>query len=253
MIPRLFVRQGVDDGQWQTTMHEIALWFDQPTGSQWLAQEQQLLARVLGKRCFGRYLLHYGPQSGTPISLPDLEHCIRLGPALPGVAIHCTEQAWPIAEQSVDAVVLQHALDSSASPKALLQEAARAVRAGGHLLIIGINPLSLWGMQCLFSRGALRHLGSLRPAKVSRWLKHLGFMLELHCYGGYCASSPRALGSGRYRMPVGGFYLLVARKLMMGVRPWRKERRERLNGRLIPLTFRIGRRASLRPMTKKIL
>jgi len=38
----------------------------------------------------------------------------------------------------------------------------------------------------------------------------------------------------RLQMPTGGFYLLVARKLMVGLRPLRQSRRERM-GQLLPM------------------
>ena len=42
--------------------------------------------------------------------------------------------------------------------------------------------------------------------------------------------------------PTGGFYLLVARKLMIGLRPLRQERRERM-GKLLPMPVaKISRR-----------
>ena len=43
--------------------------------------------------------------------------------------------------------------------------------------------------------------------------------------------------------PTGGFYLLVARKLMIGLRPLRQERRERMGKLLLPMPVaKISRR-----------
>src|SRR5690606_40394232 len=66
-----------------------------------------------------------------------------------------------------------HGLDFSLSPHALLREAARSVRPGGHLLIVGVNPWSAWGATRLVSRKAFRHARCIRPTRVSDWLNLL--------------------------------------------------------------------------------
>ena len=76
------------------------------------------------------------------------------------------------------------------------------------------------------------------------WLNLLGFALEKRRFGCYCP--PRASPAwqarlarlerwgGRWQYPGAGFYILVARKLMIGLRPLRQPRREAM-GKLLPL------------------
>lgn len=241
------------DEHWQWLTQAVAQWFDEPEGQAWLALEQRVLMRELGRASStGHYLLHYGPQRGKPVVLPGMAFNLRLGPNLPGVDIRCTEHEWPIAEYSIDTLVLQHALEFSQFPRQLLHEATRCIRPGGHLLIFGINPWSLWGIHHrLKPQQPLWHGRRFRAGRVCRWLREMGFAVEKRCYSGYSTRPlPEAEGNAevswleRHQWPVGGFYLLVARKLMVEIHPWRKERRERLIGRqLVPLAFRTRRTA----------
>ncbi len=125
-----------------------------------------------------------------------------------------------------------------------MREAASSVRPGGHLLIIGINPWSTWGVRHVFARDALRKARCISSSRVADWLNLLGFALEKRRFG--CYRPPLAsagwqsrliglesLGEGR-QSPGGGFYLLVARKLVVGLRPVRPVRRDPI-GKLIPL------------------
>lgn len=231
------------DERWLTLMNEASAWFDGPTGRQLLEQEQRAIGHELS-RCFGSYLVHYGPFANTSIEPQKIKRSVRLGPPLAGVEIVCEEQSWPIGEHAADVVVVQHGLDFSLSPHALLREAARSVRPGGHLLIVGVNPWSAWGATRLVSRKAFRHARCIRPTRVSDWLNLLGFALEKRRFGCYCpplsSSQWQARLSGlelagqRLQLPAGGFYLLVARKLMAGLRPLRQSRRERM-GQLLPM------------------
>lgn len=229
--------------QWPGLVAEASAWFESPQGRQLLEQEQRVIHDELS-RCFGSYLVHYGPFAHASIEPQKIKRSVRLGAALPGVEIVCDEQAWPLTEHAADVVVVQHGLDFSLSPHAVLREAARSVRPGGHLLIVGINPWSVWGARRLMSRQALRHARSIRPTRLGDWLNLLGFALEKRRFGCYCpplsSSGWQARLAGletlgqRLQAPTGGFYLLVARKLMVGLRPLRQDRRERM-GKLLPL------------------
>lgn len=231
------------DERWLGLMHEASGWFDSPTGRQLLDQEQRVIGQELS-RCFGSYLVHYGPFANTSIEPQKIKRSVRLGPPFEGVEIVCEEQNWPIGEHAADVVVVQHGLDFSLSPHALLREAARSVRPGGHLLIIGVNPWSAWGATRLLSRKAFRHARCIRPTRVGDWLNLLGFALEKRRFGCYCPPlssgqwqarlSGLEIAGQQLQLPTGGFYVLVARKLMVGLRPLRQSRRERM-GQLLPL------------------
>lgn len=227
-------------------------WFAGPLGRFLLSQEREALERQLG-HYFGGFMISYGP--ALPPRAKKIQHSVHLGPPLPGVKIACREDAWPLSEGSADLVLLQHGLDFSRSPHGLLREAARTVRPGGHLLIIGINPWSAWGVRRLVSLSVLRKARCIAEPRIVDWLNLLGFSVERRLFGGYCppVSTPywqRRLNGleslGRYLGPVGaGYYMVSARKLVLGLRPLPKRQRNELRGQLLPLPVaKISRRDS---------
>ncbi|WP_369987255.1 class I SAM-dependent methyltransferase [Pseudomonas xanthosomatis] len=247
------------DPEWVELIRLARDWFDGPLGQLMLKEEEKLLSEELG-RFFGGYLVHYGPGAEAPPSAPQVQRNVRLGAPLPGVEIVCEEQAWPLSEHAADVVVLQHGLDFSLSPHGLLREAASAVRPGGHLLIVGINPWSSWGVRHLFSRGALRKARCISASRVGDWLNLLGFALEKRRFGCYRPplASPawqqRLAGwervAGGWQSAGGGVYLLVARKMVVGLRPLRPARREPM-GKLLPLPLAKVNRSAASPDTDK--
>lgn len=230
------------DDDWLALIDDARAWFDGPLGQQLRGQERRVIADEL-QRCFGSYLVHYAPFVEAPVE-SKIKRSVRLGASMPGMEIICEEQSWPLTEHAADVVVVQHGLDFSFSPHAVLREAARSVRPGGHLLIVGINPWSLWGARHLASREVLRKAHCIRPNRVGDWLNLLGFALEKRRFGCYCPPLSSArwqqrlarldMIGDRLQPPTGGFYLLVARKLMIGLRPLRQNPRERM-GKLLPL------------------
>lgn len=241
------------DPEWLELIGQARQWFAGPLGQLLLREEQQLLEEELG-RFFGGYLVHYGPSADAPPTARQVQRNVRLGAPLPGVEIVCEEQAWPLSEHAADVVVLQHGLDFSLSPHGLLREAASAVRPGGHLLIVGINPWSAWGVRHLYTSDTLRKARCFSASRVADWLNLLGFALEKRRFGCYrppvaaAAWQARLSGwertAGQWQGPGGGFYVLVARKLVVGLRPLRQVRREPM-GKLLPLPMaKVNRRSS---------
>ncbi|BAN49404.1 methyltransferase domain-containing protein [Metapseudomonas resinovorans] len=231
------------DADWLELISKARSWFSGPLGGLMLFEEQRLLEDELA-RYFGGYLVHYGPRAEVPPGAKQIQRSVHLGAPLPGVEIACEEAAWPLSEHAADVVVLQHGLDFCLSPHSLLREAARSVRPGGHLIIVGVNPWSAWGVRHYFARDALRQARCISPARVSDWLNLLGFALEKRRFG--CYRPPLASAAWQSRLARlerwgaagqglgAGFYLLVARKLVIGLRPLRQARREPI-GKLVPM------------------
>jgi len=209
-------------------------WLASTLGQQLLQQERLLLAEEL-PRLIGSYLVHYGPSPEVASATDSPLFRVHLGADLAGVDVVCEEQAWPVLDHGADAVLLQHGLDFCLSPHSLLREAARCVRPGGQLWIIGLNPWSAWGVRHWFARDALRDARCIGASRVADWLGLLGFALEKRRFGCYCPPLSAPLWQSKKdawerslaRLPLfgGGFYLLVARKIVVGLRPLPKQRR----------------------------
>ena len=239
MIEQAFAQA---DPDWLRLQGQARQWLGGPLGELLLAQQRPLLEAELA-RLFGGYLVHYGPGVDVPVAA-QIQRSVRVGAPFSGVEIACEEQAWPLSEHAADVVLLQHGLDFSLSPHGLLREAARSVRPGAHLLIVGINPLSAWGLRHLFARDALGSAQCISHGRVTDWLRLLGFSLEKRQFGCYrpplsslawqARLLPLERWGGQLQAPGAGCYVLVARKTVAGLRPVRPIRRESI-GKLLPM------------------
>ena len=131
----------------------------------------------------------------------------------------------PLPAACVDGVVLHHALETSLDRRGALREAARVLRPGGRLLILGINPLSLW---LLAKPGAaFRHMKPVSVPRLHDWLALLGLEQDAKTvYLNYRSVLPLTLRGTQWRRasawlnktqaPVGGVYLVAAVKVGHG-------------------------------------
>ena len=62
----------------------------------------------------------------------------------PNLTVLCEETNFPLADQSIDKLLMIHALEFTATPRDLLREVWRVLIDGGHLLIVVPNRLGLW-------------------------------------------------------------------------------------------------------------
>lgn len=239
------------DASWLKLTQDAREWLASPLGQLLLEEERRALDSELA-RYFGGYLVHYGPAEAPPPRAEQVRCNVRLGAPLVGVDIACEEQAWPLGEHAADVVVLQHGLDFCLSPHGLLREAAQSVRPGGHLLIVGVNPWSAWGLRHYFARDGFRNARCIAPNRLTDWLSLLGFALEKRRFGCYRPPLASSVWQSRlarlevwgdaWQTPGAGFYLLVARKLVVGLRPLRPVQRATM-GKLLPMPVaKISRR-----------
>src|SRR5512134_757660 len=105
-----------------------------------------------------------------------------------GATVAADPLQLPLASQSLDLIVLPHALESHLDAHHVLREAERVLRPEGQVVISGFNALSLWGLRRKLSRrGAgspwdARFIGLLR---LKEWLQLLGFELNGGRFGCY--------------------------------------------------------------------
>lgn len=144
--------------------------------------------------------------------------------------------ALPFPANSLDLVLLPHALEHSPDPHAVLREVARVLVPEGRVVACGINPASLWGLRqrrarlCqrlgwgqLYLPDAGEFIGHWR---LRDWLRLLDFELEGVSFGCWrpAVRSARSLarfawmdGLGQRWWPVfGAGYFMVAVKRSHG-------------------------------------
>lgn len=155
---------------------EIASWLHSPLGRYLLAWEQQTVDAAVGD-LFGF-------------------HALQLGwPQLDGLRCNRMPQRWLVSEQvdpraqlmssfdelpfenaSLDLLLLPHTLEFAPDPHHRLREAHRVLRPEGRLLILGLNPASLWGLRQRLPRPCLPQAGDFIGYWRARdWLRLLNF------------------------------------------------------------------------------
>ena len=150
----------------------------------------------------------------------------------------CELAALPFASHSTDLVVLPHVLEFSGDAHQILREVERILIPEGHLIILGFNPISLWGLRNRFERsGSFPWQGSyLSLTRLKDWLQLLGFAIDrpvAGCHVPPCEQDAwlkrwqfMERGGGRWWGLPGGVYLLHAIKRTHAMRlitpKWRK-------------------------------
>lgn len=214
-------------------------WFNTALGGHLLEREQMLLKDCLARR-FGYHLLQLGCAGISMYESSPIGHKFTLTPSYiegfsDGLSL---PDAIPLQGECVDLALLHHALDFSEHQHQLLREVSRVLIAGGHLLILGFNPYSSWGLRRLLSwrKSPPWNAHMLSPRRLSDWLQLLDFQVDSLRYGTYCLPLNSVRGvrytealkrfSVKLNWPVGAFYLISARKQVAPLTPtqtkWRK-------------------------------
>ena len=213
---------------------DLQAWSKSACGRE-ILQEQKAQMDDLLKDLFGYHLLELSSLSNTSMASEcPINHHFRLFPEVGnGVGALADPEQLPLADESLDLVILHHMLEYSSNPHQLLREANRVLIPRGHLLIVGFNPFSLQGVVKFFAqyfssnRCWRRH--SLNRARLVDWLN------LLDC-------EPVEVQRGFYRPPInqqkvlsllefwertcrflnlpfGGYYVLLACKQRLSVTP----------------------------------
>jgi SAM-dependent methyltransferase len=216
-------------------------WLDTGFGRHALAAERALVGKVL-PGIFGFHLMQLGiSRHVTLFEASAVRHKFQLAqyPGVAGVSALAAPEQLPIDNEAVDVVLLHHALEYSVNPHQLLREAARVVVPHGHLLVLGFNPWSLFGVRAL----AGRHLRGHHPIWSSRllaarrltdWLELLDFAVDsiqyrviappVHHAGMLQRLAPLERIAADWSFPGGAVYLIHARKQLARLTPVRNIR-----------------------------
>lgn len=210
---------------------------------QWLETEQGRAVLASQHRVLGAVLARVPGQRAVQLGLGEqprlLDDCgipcrwylgRRVNKGNDAVALPA---ALPLGKRSLDLVVLHHSLDFEDHPHKVLREAVSALQPGGWLVVIGFNPFSFWGLARLFRLGSARVPWSarfLRPLRLGDWLNLLSCRVEGLESGFFAPPGQRgargdlkwleSLGQ-RFWHQRGAFYVLVARKRAVIMRPLR--------------------------------
>ena len=100
--------------------------------------------------------------------------------------------ALPFPDNSLDLVLLPHALELSHDPHAALREVARVLVPEGRVVITGLNPASLWGLRQRRSRLYRRLRGWTRSASAAGpyWAPPISWWASSGCTGCACSNPP---------------------------------------------------------------
>lgn len=170
-------------------------WLASPAGQYVTRWETEQLSRLVVDM-FGYYALQLGFLELDALQANRMPHRIRVSTARegrPGLApdlIVGGFEELPLESQSVDLVVLPHQLEFSPAPHQILREVDRVLRPEGRLVVVGMNPLSLWGLRQSLSRRPfspfLPPTGQLiGMPRLRDWMKLLSFEIDSGHYGCY--------------------------------------------------------------------
>lgn len=204
-------------------------WFETPLGQYLLDKERAYLDDVTPD-VFGFHALQLGLPRFDLLRENRIAHRLRVACSdHPDVRAKCHE--LPFATQSIDLVLLPHALEFAEHPHAILREVDRVMMPEGRLVILGFNPWSLWGLRSSIgpSRGDVPwngHFVSL--LRVKDWLALLGFDVSAGRLAGYAPpiDSERMRRRFGFMEPAGdrwwavggAVYMLQAIKRVRGMR-----------------------------------
>ena len=204
----------------------VSQWYQSPQGFAVLEAERAIVEPIIS-RLFGYHILQVGlNEEVSLIRESPVGHKIVVAPNWrPGTRnLVCDIEELPLETDSIDVVVVHHALDFTDDSHKLLREVTRVLRPGGQMLIIGFNPYSYWGFWRLFKRKI--HLPwrgrFLSKSRLSDWLQLLDLQIDSVVYGlhflpfKFASSLKRAqkiesLGR-KIRSPLGGAYFVLCVK-----------------------------------------
>jgi SAM-dependent methyltransferase len=212
-----------------STLPELEAWLASPAGRYLLAWEQAQLDAAVAD-VFGFHALQLGwPQlDGLRANRMPQRWLALPGP---GGALQCDADELPFESNSLDLVLLPHTLEYAPDPHHRLREAHRVLRPEGRLIVLGLNPASLWGLRQrllgeLGGRFLPRDGQFLGYWRLRDWFKLLGLEVAEARFGCWRPPLQREAGHdgafdriGRTWWPVfGAAYFLHGIKRVHGIR-----------------------------------
>jgi SAM-dependent methyltransferase len=216
----------------QPVLEGIRSWFASDLGRHVLKNESAMLEQLL-PGLFGYHLVQFSVQDGVLHDASPIQNkvVVNLDTTKAGLVSKPTQ--LPFSNDSIDVALLHHVLDFAESPQKILREMSRATLPMGHIVIVGFNPMSLWGawrtiVHTTHYKGIAPWNGAfIRPGRLMDWLNLLDFKIDRAQYSIYRPPVSRYLGevndyshgvSRTLNLPIGAVYVIVARKHVGAVR-----------------------------------
>ncbi len=216
----------------------LRAWYRRSLGKSLFEEEREQLVRILAN-LFGYHLLQAGFHDNDEfISSSRIPHRMVLVSDTDGpqqtATLQGTARALPFAAESLDLVLLPHTLEYEEDVHAVIREVDRVLVPEGHLVIVGFNPFSLWGVwrRLIGWLGIIPWCGKfISHWRIGDWMSLMGFdVIEVHkFYYRPPVSQQKILQklsfmetAGRRVWPFfGAVYILVARKRVTTITPIR--------------------------------
>lgn len=221
-------------------------WLSSPSGAGLAQLTQSWLDQRLSDQ-FGYQALEVGPGGIHALAENRIATRSRLSFYAPTLGatqtmpeIVCTPEALPLESDSVDLLVLLFSLELVDDPHALLREVERVLIPEGQVVVVGLNPHSLWAFHRPVSPVSFPPVQGLwLPYRRLRdWCQLLGLEVNQGAFGLYRPVCEHAatwnrlawmeLAGARWWPALGGLYWLGATKRRTGMRliraNWRRER-----------------------------
>jgi SAM-dependent methyltransferase len=157
-------------------------WYASNLG-QWLQESERDELDVILPNLFGYHLLQIGCLNDKDIlGSSRVLHRVVVdvdADKVTGIfGLYGRPDALPIESDSVDVVLLPHTLEFEHDPHQVLREVERVLVPEGHVVILGFNPWSIWGIwwTIRLRRGKPPWCGRFRSnMRIKDWLALLGF------------------------------------------------------------------------------
>ena len=157
-------------------------WLETTVGQALLSQEHAHVGAAL-QQVFGDHILQLGSWGEPGLFLDRARTRYRAALEAsggPGVDAIVSHGQLAVGTDCVDAVFLPHTLEFSQAPHAVLREVHRILRPDGHLVALGFNPVSWWGLRHQFADrgyppGVIRHISRRR---ITDWLSLLNLRVD---------------------------------------------------------------------------
>lgn len=229
------------------TRADFRCWYGQFPGQILQQYEKEKLDQIL-PNLFGYHLLQVGNYwSETLLESSRIPHKVVIDADLSCQGRVSRLAAYPdflpIQTDSVDVVLMPHTLELDPDPHQVLREAERVLIPEGHLILLGFNPISWWGVWRIlraWGKQAPWSINFFGQTRIKDWLALMGFeIVKIEKYFYRPPISHEKLISrlnfmetigNRYLNVGAGAYVLLAKKRIARLTPIKPKWRRRLLG-----------------------